>query len=305
MSQSAKPGLQVRRHTPPVQAEVALAPATQGLPQRPQCVDDEVRSTSQPLVAPMSQSAKPVLHEPTPHAPAAQVAVAWATVQARPQVPQLAGSSAVRRHCPLQHDWPDGHAWPSLHPATQLRVTEHTWPAGHWSSAMHPTQTWRVVSQWRESHCMSASQPASQRLAAVQYWPAVHAVRLPAVHWTQRPEGWSQARSPNSLLPQSVLSRHEPGSASGGASDPRSETSGEGGRRGRRGRRRRPRRGRSRRRRARRRACRRRRRPRPGRRSRRGARRRCRSPYSRRGARGAPRGAGSEASWKWASGAGG
>jgi hypothetical protein len=218
MLQSAKPALQVTRQEPPAQAAEALGPATQALPQRPQCIEDAVRSTSQPLAALASQSPKPVLHAITPQAPAAHDGVAWGTEHARPHMPQLAGSSDVRRHRPEQHDWPDGQAWASLQPGTQLRVAPHTWPAGHWSSAMHPTQTCWVVSQWRESHCMSASQPASQRIAAVQYWPAMQAVRLPGVHWTQRPETRSHARRPNSLLPQSVLSRHVPAGRSGAAS---------------------------------------------------------------------------------------
>jgi hypothetical protein len=210
MSQSAKPDAHVIRHAPPMHVALALAPAVQPWLQRPQCVLDEVRSVSQPLAVFMSQSPKPVLHAATPHMPPAHEAVPLATVQTRPHMPQFAGLSAVRRHCPEQHDSPVAHACRSLQPGTQFCVIEQICPAGHWSSAMHPTHTCWVVSQWRETHCMSASQPASQRLAAVQYCVIVHASRLPVVHCTQRPVLMSHTRKPNSLAAQSVLSRHDP-----------------------------------------------------------------------------------------------
>ena len=147
MSQSAKPTAQVIRHAPPMHVALALAPAVHAWLQRPQCVPEEVRSVSQPLAAVMSQSPKPVLHAATPHVPLAHEAVPLGAVQTRPHMPQFAGLSDVRRHCPEQHDSPVGHACRSLQPGTQFCVVEQICPAGHWSSAMHPTHTCWVVSQ--------------------------------------------------------------------------------------------------------------------------------------------------------------
>jgi hypothetical protein len=69
---------------------LAQTPA-QVLPQEPQLLSSELRSTSQPSVALPLQSANPMVHEPTAQAPDTHVAVASGKEQADPHPPQLAG----------------------------------------------------------------------------------------------------------------------------------------------------------------------------------------------------------------------
>jgi hypothetical protein len=91
LSQSPKPALHINEHAPALQAGVPLA-AAHAFAQRPQCATLDVVSVSQPLAGLPSQSAKPAAQR-TPHAPAAQVAVALAAAgHALPQRPQCAGS---------------------------------------------------------------------------------------------------------------------------------------------------------------------------------------------------------------------
>jgi hypothetical protein len=58
-SQSAKPALQLKPHSPPAHTGVALAPPPQRAAQRPQCSVERFKSTSQPLRGSPSQSPKP------------------------------------------------------------------------------------------------------------------------------------------------------------------------------------------------------------------------------------------------------
>ena len=91
MSQSEQPAAQEPiAQTPALQAAAPLA-AAQAVPQPPQLARLVLMLTSQPLAAFLSQSAKPALHDPIPHTPAAQLAVALANgPHACPHAPQLA-----------------------------------------------------------------------------------------------------------------------------------------------------------------------------------------------------------------------
>jgi hypothetical protein len=89
-SQSSKPGAHANAHMPDAHVGAALARAGHATPQRPQFEAFASRSTSQPSAAMPLQSAKPSV-QAKPHAPAAQVARAFAgAVQATPQPPQWA-----------------------------------------------------------------------------------------------------------------------------------------------------------------------------------------------------------------------
>jgi hypothetical protein len=95
--QVASGAAQVAPHTPPEQT----CPAAQLVPQAPQLAVVVRVSTSQPLLATWSQSAKPGSQAMTAHAPAAQAGVAWASRQARPQAPQCAVLALVAVSQPL------------------------------------------------------------------------------------------------------------------------------------------------------------------------------------------------------------
>src|SRR5438552_17018904 len=64
----------------------------QAAPQPPQCAGLGLRFASQPSVATVLQSAKPILQPVTVQAPAAQPAVALASMQTLLQPPQWLGS---------------------------------------------------------------------------------------------------------------------------------------------------------------------------------------------------------------------
>jgi hypothetical protein len=57
LSQSPKPALHATRHRPPSQRPTALAPATQAIPQAPQCWLFDASSASHPVAGSLSQSA--------------------------------------------------------------------------------------------------------------------------------------------------------------------------------------------------------------------------------------------------------
>jgi hypothetical protein len=81
---------------PPVQ----LAPAAHTVLQLPQWLVSVWRLISQPLVALLSQLAKPPLHEGT-HTPPTQLGVLLTVLHTWPQPPQLFGSFVVFTHAPL------------------------------------------------------------------------------------------------------------------------------------------------------------------------------------------------------------
>src|SRR5207247_122929 len=91
--QSPKPGAQLEKpHTPFTQFGVTWLPG-QTTPQAPQFATFDCVSTSQPVVASLSQSAKPASHT-TLQAPAVQEAVPWVPSHNLLQLPQFVGSVA-------------------------------------------------------------------------------------------------------------------------------------------------------------------------------------------------------------------
>lgn len=129
-------------------------------PQPPQLLAESSR-VSHPLVALVSQSAKPALHVPTRHCAEAQAAVALGSVQLRPQAPQWFALLAVltsqplpakrsqsakplahaREHAPAAQRGvplvPVGHRWPHIPQCSALllgstqRPAQLSNPAGH------------------------------------------------------------------------------------------------------------------------------------------------------------------------------
>lgn len=90
MSQSPKPALHMSEHIPALHEGVPFAPV-HALLQRPQCIALELVSTSHPLAAFMSQSAKPT-EQREPHVPAVHVAVEFGALgHALSQRPQCIG----------------------------------------------------------------------------------------------------------------------------------------------------------------------------------------------------------------------
>jgi hypothetical protein len=77
------------------------APVAQVIPHAPQLFVSLRVSVSQPFVGFMSQSAKPVSHVATAHAPIRQAGVAWARVHVRPQAPQCATEPVTSVSQPL------------------------------------------------------------------------------------------------------------------------------------------------------------------------------------------------------------
>jgi hypothetical protein len=114
-SQSAKPALQRNPQAPAAQVALAFGRSGHAFPQRAQC-DALVRvSTSQPVAADRSQSAKSMAQVATPHTPMAQAPVAFAGAQARPQAPQCPRVVASSTSHPL-----DGSMSQSAKPALQV-----------------------------------------------------------------------------------------------------------------------------------------------------------------------------------------
>jgi hypothetical protein len=100
-------------------AQISPAPASQLLPQAPQLLVLESRSTSQPLSGSLSQSLK-LLSQVDAHWPPAQVAVECSLeTHALPQAPQFRGSELVGSSQPsapasLQSAQPELH-WETVH----------------------------------------------------------------------------------------------------------------------------------------------------------------------------------------------
>ena len=121
-------------------------PAAQATPQAPQAALLASVDVSQPLAALMSQSAKEAAHDATPHAPAAQAAVALAGAQRASQAPQWATLVRVSTHEPPQHDSPAAQRSEAAQPGAQA-----------WSTQRDPS-----------AQAESSRQPSAQVLAAVQ-----------------------------------------------------------------------------------------------------------------------------------------
>ncbi len=120
MSQSAKPGSQVKPQAPAAQVDIALALAGHALPQVPQCARVVRVSTSQPLAALMSQLPKPSEHEATEHAPTLHTGEPLLIVQLIPQPPQLPVLVRMSTQPPPQQ----------VCPARQPRMASQ--PGTHW-----------------------------------------------------------------------------------------------------------------------------------------------------------------------------
>jgi hypothetical protein len=79
-----------------------VMPPVQACPQVAQLFASLVVSTSQPVAGSLSQSAKPEAHDEIAQFDALQVAVAWARVQALPQLPQWLTSLVVLISQPVE-----------------------------------------------------------------------------------------------------------------------------------------------------------------------------------------------------------
>ncbi len=118
-SQLPKPPAQMPTAQAPMRhTGVALSSAGQVIPHAPQLVTSFWRLVSQPSAAMRLQSPYEALQRSMAHAPAVQVAVPPATVQARPHMPQLDTLEFVSTHAPVQQVWPVGHALVASQPGT-------------------------------------------------------------------------------------------------------------------------------------------------------------------------------------------
>ena len=153
-SQFAKPGLQLPMPQTPAAHDAEPFEVEQALPQRPQLPVLVRTSTSQPLLARPSQSAKPTLHV-NPHAPAVQNTAAFArAAQVRPQPPQCSVLVFVFTSQPLvstpsQSPVPATHAPIAQTPPVQTRDPE-----------VGVGQTLPQVAQLSTSLCVTISQPS-------------------------------------------------------------------------------------------------------------------------------------------------
>jgi hypothetical protein len=163
---TARGAVQTSRHEPAKQ----MAFDAQARPQAPQFARSLERFRSQPSLALLLQSAKPVLQVPRPQVPLAQVAAALANAQTRPQAPQLRTSVWVLMQALLQNDCPVGH--------TQ-RPMEQLWPVPQ-SRPQAPqlrTLVWRL------------RQPPLQLVCPVGHEVA----HMPALHTRTKPQLFPQA----------------------------------------------------------------------------------------------------------------
>jgi hypothetical protein len=174
LSQLAKPSLQRRPQVPIAQAAAALAPPAQTVPQAPQLAAEVAVSTSQPLAALLSQLAKPVLQVATAQAPIAQLDVALARAQARPQAPQWETLPARLDSQPLP-----GLPSQSPKPPAQL-ATPHAPPEQVCDAVLARRHTLPQAPQWFVLVLVATSQP-SAGLTLQLPKPLLHAamVQLP------------------------------------------------------------------------------------------------------------------------------
>jgi hypothetical protein len=186
-SQLAKPAAQVATAHAPAAHVAAPLGAAHVRPHIPQFAALVRVSTSQPLPGLPSQSAKPALHAPIAHAPAAQVAAALAKLHARPHVPQWAALVRVSASQPLaalpsQLAKPVAHAVIAQAPAVHAPV-----PLAGLQARPHAPQ-WvvvsRVASQPLAALPSQSPRPAAQ---ATPQAPALHAAVPPVVAAQARP----------------------------------------------------------------------------------------------------------------------
>jgi hypothetical protein len=246
-SQSAKPTLQVAmRHTPPLQADVALG-SEQARLHAPQWVRLVCVSTSQPLVTLPSQLPRPVVQAML-HTPPAQLAVPPMFEQVLPQAPQLATSVRIvasqpspvialqsrrslgqvrieSRHMPKVQTAvpPTGGVGQARSQPPQLlmsalrsrQVLPHRrWPGGHW--------IWQNATRAPPSPVKPASPaPASAPLAgrtqrsaaaqvvpqAPQFWSVVSSVQAPLQIACVGPEQLTHVFARHVAVPEQVPAR--------------------------------------------------------------------------------------------------
>jgi len=236
-SQSTNPSAHCSRHAPITQAPTELVPAGHRMPQAPQFIASVWRFTSQPFIAPMSQSEYGAVHMRMPHAPIAQEAAPLGTRQVVPQAPQAATLLCVSMQAPSQHDRPVGHARAALQPDTQVEPRQRA-PAGQWSSVTHCTHMCVTVSQRPVAPPPStppsppaAAQPSSRLhpathapVAGLQYSVAGHSAAFD-MQLTQAPEAVSHTGRP-SCPAHIALDVHRAGGASGASIPASAATSG-------------------------------------------------------------------------------
>ena len=193
-SQSPKPGLQARPHTPLAQVGEPLASAGHARPHMAQLPADARTLTSQPLPALPSQSAKPVA-QVSPQRPIAHVAVALGpAAQAFAHAPQCATSVCGSTQRPA-HSM--GVAPPQLD--TQLRAPSDA----VWQRLRGASQ--RVVHEPQE---VAAPRLASQPLPALPSQSAKPAAQVPAqVPCSHLMDWFTPARHAAPHAPQFAASR--------------------------------------------------------------------------------------------------
>ncbi len=177
MSQSAKPALQAARAQAPATHDALALLNAHTFPQAPQFEVLVRVAASQPLAGLLSQSAKPALHAPTAHRPAAQSGVAFCAEHALRHAPQFAALVPRSVSHPLA-----GLPSQSPHPSSQVvnpqRPSRHTPVACIGAQAMpHPPQWARLVSvevsQPFEAVMSQSAKPALQLATA----------HVEATHW--------------------------------------------------------------------------------------------------------------------------
>ena len=178
--------------------------AAQALPHAPQLAVSVLVLVSHPLVAVRSQSAKPLAHAPTTHAPEAQACVATlASAQTRPHDPQLFGSKLVEVQLP-EHE-----VSPAPHVAVQAPAV-HTRPAPHAVGALavlHAPQLFESLAVLT-SHPLAAlpSQSAYPALQApITHAPAAHVAAALAKRHTLPHAPQLFASVPRTLVSQPLL----------------------------------------------------------------------------------------------------
>jgi hypothetical protein len=122
-------------------------------PQAPQLLRSLCSPASQPLLALLSQLAKPVVHAPRAQVPLAQVAAALAKKQGRPQPPQCVVLVVVLVSQPLT-------ASPSQLPKPVLHMPRRHTPPVHDTAPLDRVQAWPQPPQFARLVEVSTSQPS-------------------------------------------------------------------------------------------------------------------------------------------------
>jgi hypothetical protein len=173
---TARGAVQTSRHEPAKQ----IAFDAQARPQAPQFARSLVRFRSQPSLALLLQSAKPVLHVPRAQVPLAQVAAALAKAQTRPQAPQFRTSVVLFTSQPLV-------ALPSQLPKPMLQATPQA-PAVHDGDALARAGHWvPQAPQFAVLVLVFTSQPFIAMLSQFA---------VPAGQTTEQAPDWHRAVAP-------------------------------------------------------------------------------------------------------------